>query len=188
MSLIFRKSLSSDNKMELSQDSIKYVVLILVGMIIFYILFCLYRDIMTVRSELAKLKGDLENVNKTIEEEFTDEDFEEETDEEHGCYLHELLEPEAAEAQEVEAQEVEAQEVEAQEVEAQEVEAQEVEAQEVEPQEVEPQEVEPEEVEGEIIFLQSTLCPVILKTGKNKGKECGKETVENTGLCKKHNQ
>ncbi len=173
MSLIFRKSLSSDNKMELSQDSIKYVVLILVGMIIFYILFCLYRDIMTVRSELAKLKGDLENVNKTIEEEFTDEDFEEETDEEHGCYLHELLEPEAAEAQEVEAQEVEAQEVE---------------AQEVEPQEVEPQEVEPEEVEGEIIFLQSTLCPVILKTGKNKGKECGKETVENTGLCKKHNQ
>jgi hypothetical protein len=153
MSLIFRKSLSSDNKMELSQDSIKYVVLILVGMIIFYILFCLYKDIMTVRSELAKLKGDLENVNKSIQEEFTEEDFEEETDEEHGCYIHELLEP-----------------------------------QEVEPQEVEPQEVEPETVEGEIIFLQSILCPVILKTGKNKGKECGKETVENTGLCKKHNQ
>jgi hypothetical protein len=35
-------------------------------------------------------------------------------------------------------------------------------------------------------FKFETLCKCILKTGPNKGKECGNKTVDNLLVCKKH--
>lgn len=183
-------------KMELSQNSVKYIILILVFVIIGYILFSLYRDTMYLRSEISKIKTELSEVKKSLEDQ---EDYEDEEDyEEEDCgFFHPedsqkcdvILEDLTQESQEELIEDEEQKEIpdDHQVLEIKEDEPLQIQKSVLETIDEEPEsDIQVDEKEHEILFLEKMLCPVILKSGKNKGSACNKDTFENTGFCKKH--
>lgn len=163
--------------MEIVRRSMKYVIVALILVVISYVLYLFYKDIMYIRGEVLKNKMNIEEINSTdfnllgagenLEEDNEDYDEDEENseddensdEEDYEDYDEEELGQEFSKFIPMASLETIAEEP----------------LEELSPEEVVLVKDEPK-----------ALCEFLLKSGKNKGNPCKKSTATGSQFCKIH--
>lgn len=163
--------------MDLDYNTVKYLVIILSFIVLGYVIYLLYNELVNVKTDFTKIKTKITSVEDdvdyvkgliTVEEEEDAEDDNQNFSEllNNNGFLNSLnlnysklteypTETELSEIQEIE--------------------------------EIDETEETPQETSDDIEFVSSDrTCDTILASGKNKGKKCTKTALDNTTKCLKH--
>lgn len=163
--------------MDLDYNTVKYLVLVLSVIVLAYVIYFLYTELWNVRTDFSKMKTKITTVEDdidyvkgliTVEEDAQSEEDQQDNTENFSELLNNngFLNSLNLNYSKLTEYPTELEEIE-------------------ETDEVEEIDTEEHE-ETPIEFLQAKTCDTILTTGKNKGKQCTKNALDNSDKCLKH--
>lgn len=179
--------------MDLDYNTVKHLVIILSLLILGYVIFIVYTDLTTVRGEFNKIKTKLSETTDSLQElqkkiEYVEEEDASSEISQDNHVLHELLNNNFFSSNEsIDVQPENEGTVEESDnltsfnfsipLFSQENNITEL------PDEDEDEAKDPEDIQ---FVTTSTQCEAIVASGKNKGKQCSKDTITDSNLCSKH--
>lgn len=175
--------------MDFDYNTVKYLVIILSLLILGYVIFLIYTDLTTVRGECNKLKTKLFETSDSLTElqkqiEYVSAETETEIDEQENT-LHEILNNNFFTPTDLDEED----DLNDPEVPAFSFNIPLFDDQNKITELKEESPEQPENNEEEIQFIStSNQCEGIVATGKNKGKQCSKDSIVNEKFCTKHSK